>query len=337
MARQARIDAPGALHHIIIRGIERKAIFRDDRDRERFLERLGSVLVETSTPCYAWVLMKNHAHLLLRTGLVPVATVMRRLLTGYAQDFNRRHRRHGQLFQNRYKSILCEEDPYLLELVRYIHLNPLRAKVVESLEALAPYRYGGHTVLLGKRPCGWQDRQYVLRLFAKTAKKALRGYHEFVAAGVERGRRPDLVGGGMVRSIGGWSALKALRTRGIRVKGDERILGSSEFVERVLDQAEEEMEKEARYQARGLDIESVLRRTVAYYGVSLEEVRSTSKAAESARARAVFCYVAVRKLKVSCVSVARLLGISPSAVSKAIRRGRSIVDRSGVEEALLKC
>jgi putative transposase len=103
MARQARIDASGALHHIIIRGIERKAIFRDDRDRERFLERLGSVLLETSTPCYAWVLMKNHAHLLLRTGLVPIATVMRRILTGYAQDFNRRHRRHGQLFQNRYK------------------------------------------------------------------------------------------------------------------------------------------------------------------------------------------------------------------------------------------
>lgn len=124
------MDAPGALHHNIIRGIERKAIFRDDRDRERFLERLESVLVETSMPCYAWALMKNHAHLLLRTGLAPVATVMRRLLTGYAQDFNRRYRRHGQLFQNRYKSILCEEDPYLLELVRYIHLNPLRAKAV---------------------------------------------------------------------------------------------------------------------------------------------------------------------------------------------------------------
>jgi putative transposase len=178
---------------------------------------------------------------------------------------------------------------------------------------------------------------YVLRFFAKTERKALRGYQEFVAAGVERGRRPDLVGGGMVRSIGGWSALKALRTRGIRVKGDERILGSSEFVERVLELAEEEMEKEGRYQARGLDLESMLQRTVAHYGVNLEEVRSTSKAAASARARAVFCYVAVRKLKVSCVAVARLLGISPSAVSKAIRRGRTIADQSGVEEALLEC
>ena len=118
MPRQARIDAPGALHHIIIRGIEKRSIFRDDQDRDNFLERLGRILSETSTPCYAWALMHNHIHLLLRTGRAPIATVMRRLLTGYAQQFNRRHNRHGQLFQNRYKSILCEEDPFLLELVQ---------------------------------------------------------------------------------------------------------------------------------------------------------------------------------------------------------------------------
>ena len=121
------------------------------------------------------------------------------------------------------------------------------------------------------------------------------------------------------------------------MKGDERILGSSEFVERVLELAEEEMEKEATYQARGLDMESLLRRTVAHYGVDQEELQGTSKAADCVRARAVFCYVAVRKLKVSCASVARLLGISPSAVSKAIRRGRSMADQSRVEEALLEC
>lgn len=123
---------PGPFYHIIIRGIERKAIFRDNKDRNNFLDRLGNILNQTSTPCYAWSLLTNHVHLLLRTGLVPIATVMRRLLTGYEQQFNRRHRRHGQLFQNRYKSILCEEDPYLLELVRYINLNPVSAKMVNS-------------------------------------------------------------------------------------------------------------------------------------------------------------------------------------------------------------
>jgi hypothetical protein len=94
--------------------------------------------------------MTNHAHMLLKTGLAPVATVMRRLLTGHAVQFNRRHKRRGHLFQNRYKSFLCEEDPYLLELVRDIHLNPFRAKIVKDLNGLKSYRYCGHSVIMGK-------------------------------------------------------------------------------------------------------------------------------------------------------------------------------------------
>jgi len=134
MPRKARIDAPGALHHIIVRGIERRKIFYDDNDRDNFLNRLGVILIESQNQCFAWALIPNRLHLLLRTGVAPIATVMRRLLTGYAVSFNRRHRRHGQLFQNRYKSILCQEDPYLIELVRYIHLNPLRAGLVVRCE-----------------------------------------------------------------------------------------------------------------------------------------------------------------------------------------------------------
>ena len=130
MPRKSRIDAPGALHHVIARGIERGQIFRNDGDRSHFLIRLGDILTETNTACYAWALIPNHFHLLLRTGNVTISTTMRRLLTGYANWFNRRHRRYGHLFQNRYKSILCQEDAYLLELVRYIHLNPLRAGIV---------------------------------------------------------------------------------------------------------------------------------------------------------------------------------------------------------------
>jgi REP-associated tyrosine transposase len=110
MARLARLDTPGVLHHIVIRGIERRGIFEDDKDREDFIERLSGLLQETTTPCYAWALMTNQVHLLLRTGGVPIASIMRRLLTGYAVRFNRRHGRYGHLFQNRYKSILCEED-----------------------------------------------------------------------------------------------------------------------------------------------------------------------------------------------------------------------------------
>ncbi len=105
MPRQSRIDTPGALHHIMIRGLEGKNIFKDNKDRDDFMDRLGKIMLDTSTPCYAFALMSNHVHLLLRTGSVPVAQVMRRLLTGYAVKFNRRHRRTGKLFQNRYKSI----------------------------------------------------------------------------------------------------------------------------------------------------------------------------------------------------------------------------------------
>jgi len=167
MPRKSRIDAPGSLHHIIARGIDRKNIFKDDKDRDSFLERLGGIFAETQISCFAWALIPNHFHLLLKTGATPISTVMRRLLTGYAVSFNRRHRRYGHLFQNRYKSILCQEDPYFLELVRYIHLNPLRAGLVNDLRSLDKYRYSGHAVILEKRKYSWQNTEYVLRLFGE--------------------------------------------------------------------------------------------------------------------------------------------------------------------------
>ncbi len=107
----------GVLHHVIIRGIERRKIFWDSKDRDDFIDPLSMMLPEASMACYAWALMSNHAHFLFRTGDVGLSTVMRRLLTGYAVSFNRRRKRHGHLFQNRYKSILCQEDAYLKEQI----------------------------------------------------------------------------------------------------------------------------------------------------------------------------------------------------------------------------
>ena len=126
MPRLARLDAPGVVHHVIIRGIERRKIFRDNIDRNDLVARLSKILPEAKMLCYSWALMSNHAHFLFRTGDVGLSTVMRRLLTGYAVSFNRRHKRHGQLFQNRYKSIICQEDVYLKELVCYIHFHPVK-------------------------------------------------------------------------------------------------------------------------------------------------------------------------------------------------------------------
>lgn len=336
MARKARIDAPGALHHIIIRGIERKPIFRDNQDKDSFVKRLADILSESSTFCYAWALMTNHVHLLLRSGLVPVATVMRRLLTGYAQHFNRRYRRHGPLFQNRYKSILCEEDPYLKELVRYIHLNPVRAGLTKDLEELGQYPYSGHWVLIGKGRYGWQDKDYVLGYFGKTARKAQKAYESFMVDGVTQGRRPELVGGGLVRSYGGWSAVKALRSGRARVKGDERILGSSEFVEAVLLQANEQMEEESRLRREGITLEEVLSKVANYFGVEVEGIRAGSKEREIVHARSAFCNLAVKRLGRNGVSIARELRISPSAISKAVKRGQGILKNRKIEEAIFE-
>jgi putative transposase len=154
-----------AFRGIIIRGIERRKIFRDNKDRDDMINRLSELLPATSTACYAWAFLPNHAHFLFRSGNAGLPTLMRRLLTGYVVTFNRRHRRHGQLFQNRYKSIICQEDLYLKELVRYIHLNPLRAKLVSKISGLNKYKYCGHSALMGKRTCPWQDEKYVLSFF----------------------------------------------------------------------------------------------------------------------------------------------------------------------------
>ena len=277
MPRKARIDAPGALHHIIVRGIERRNIFKDNADRQSFIERLGDILSDSQTPCYAWALMPNHFHLLLETGLTPIATIMRRLLTGYAVYFNRRYRRWGHLFQNRYKSILCQEDNYLLELVRYIHLNPFRANQVSDLKKLARYPYCGHSVLLGHHRNDWQSVDETLKLFSKNVSLARRRYHEFVLKGVSQGKRPELVGGGLIRSIGGWQAFKALDKANAHLKSDERILGDSDFVEEVLKKAQEKRERQYQLEADGFTIDQVAQRVAAILGVKCEHVWEKGK------------------------------------------------------------
>ncbi len=324
MPRKSRIDAPGALHHIFVRGIKRQRIFSDDQDRDNFVKRLGDIVTETQTACFAWALIPNHAHILLRTGQAPLATVMRRLLTGYAVSFNRRHRRHGHLFQNRYKSILCQEDTYLLELVRYIHLNPLRAKSVESLTESDKYPYSGHSVLMGKVKRDFQDTAYVLRLFGRKVAAARKAYRAYVDKGIARGRRPELVGGGLVRSAGGWSAVKAMRRAQDHMKSDERILGDGEFAQAVLDQAQERLEERYRLKAQGYDLEKVTMRVSSELGIDPEQVWRAGKYPLTVKARSLLCYWAVRKLGFSATELSKKLGISQPSVSISVKRGDMI-------------
>jgi REP element-mobilizing transposase RayT len=324
MPRKARIDAPGALQHIICRGIERRKIFIDNADKNNFVTRLSRIISETQTPCYAWALIGNHFHLLLKTGNVPIANLMLRLLTGYAVSFNLRHKRTGHLFQNRYKSILCQEDAYLLELVRYIHLNPLRAGLVSSMHQLDRYRYCGHSVLMGKINNDWQDSHYVLKLFGKRVSSARKRYREFVEKGVKKGRRPDLTGGGLIRSTGGWAALKSYRRQKIHVKGDERILGDSDFVESVLNEQNERLERRYRIQMHGYDFDKIVDRVATIFEFKPEEVLSNVKQRMRVKARSVLCYWAVNELKMTGTAVGRRLKMSDSAVSRAVRRAEKI-------------
>ena len=170
----------------MIRGIERRNIFRNNKDRDNFIARLEILCPGTQTTCYAWALMPNHAHFLFRTGAQPLSRLMRRLLTGYVIGFNRRHRRRGQLFQNRYKSIICQKETYLRELVRYIHLNPIRAGIVQSLDELKSYKYCGHSSLMGNVKRKWQDTDYVLGYFGKSKTEAMRNMNHLFKRGLSK-------------------------------------------------------------------------------------------------------------------------------------------------------
>ena len=325
MPRQSRIDAPGALHHIIARGNEKRKIFKDKKDYKEFLDRLGDILSRTQTICYAWAIIPNHFHLFLRTGTIPISTVMRRLLTRYAIYFNRRHRRYGHLFQNRYKSILCQESPYFLELVRYIHLNPLRANMVNDLRSLDKYPYSGHSALMGRFEYEWQDMDYVLEWFGKRVKSARRKYHTFIKEGIHMGKRPDLTGGGLVRSVGGWSNLKEMRRAKVFIKGDERILGEGEFVEQMLQTAGETFEKRSLLVSQGWDMDKLAEHVSKLLAMEVSDVWSSGKYRHIVKARSLLCYWASRELGVSMSSLAIRFKITPSAVTQSVERGERFV------------
>ncbi|MBN1636967.1 MAG: transposase [Deltaproteobacteria bacterium] len=328
MPRKSRIDAPGALHHVIVRGIDRQEIFSDGKDCSAFMERFGDLLMETRTSCYAWALIPNHFHLLLRTGDEPLSVLMKKLLTGYAVNYNRRHNRSGHLFQNRYKSILCQEDSYLLELVRYIHLNPLRAKLVSEYRSLAGYPWCGHRVIMGRRKIVWQDADYVLGLFGDTEHEATMAYERFVRSGIEQGKRPDLTGGGLLRSHGGWTGVKLLRETGGYQTGDERILGDGAFVEEVLAKAEEGFNKKYRLRAEGYNLDTLISRVSEIMGMSPAQILDTQRDRKRTEARSIVCYWAKEDLGLTQRQLAAEFNLTPSAISHAVRRGRAIVENN---------
>ncbi len=257
---------------------------------------------------------------------VSLAETMRRLLTGYAVYFNRKYNRNGHLFQNRYKSILCEEEPYLLELVRYIHLNPLRAKMVADLDGLAHYPWSGHGVLLGRRTMEGQETEEVLARFGSKRTSSLHAYRQFIADGIAAGQRNDLIGGGLKRSQAD------CMESGEIAAFDERILGSGEFVEVLTGGARQSEQKKPR-----LTLRSLLERISAVTGAPVDKLLNPGKERVIARARAVFCYCAVREYAYTATEAGRVVGIGSAGASIAVRRGGELLKGDQeLRQALLK-
>jgi len=315
MPRQPRIDIAGVLQHVMVRGIERKDIFLDDRDRSEFVARLSPLLVKTGTDCLAWCLLSNHAHLLLRPNKAKMSEVMRRLLTGYAVVFNLRHHRCGHLFQNRYKSIVCEEDSYFLELVRYIHLNPIRAGLVSTMRQLDDYRWSGHAVLMGHGQLQGQNTDEVLLLFDEHRKRARERYRDFVADGIALGRRDELVGGGLKRQL-------KLSGDGDFQAYDERILGSGYFVEHLWHEEEASSPTIAPIPT----INDILVRVAATIDVDVDALCQRCKVRNLAHARSVVCFIAIRRFGYTAVQVSKSLALSPSGVLLAAKRGEALYE-----------
>jgi REP element-mobilizing transposase RayT len=340
MPRQARLDAPGVLQHVMARGIERRKIFWDDKDRSSFLERLAIILEETQTQCYAWALIPNHFHLLLRIGQTPLSTVMRRLMTGYAVTFNIRHRRSGHLFQNRYKSVVCEEENYLLELTRYIHLNPLRAKLVEDLKSLDKYPWSGHSILIGKQknplvpeiPSAIEEDKYlaektvedVLRFFGKSLKEARRKYRVFVEKGIKQGRRTDLQGGGLARSAGGDKTGLLGQKEEDKELSDQRILGSGDFVGEVLRAANKFEEKRIK---KSIPIDQLAGKITSYFDIKIDDILIKSQKSKISKVRSIICYLAIKEMKYSGTSVGKFLNIRRYSALRCAERGKNILDK----------
>ena len=372
MPRQPRLDAPGLLQHVMARGIERRKIFLDDKDRESFLERFANILEETQTQCYAWALIPNHFHLLLRTGPTPLSKVMRRLMTGYAVTFNKRHKRSGHLFQNRYKSVVCEEDAYLLELIRYIHLNPLLASLVQNLQKLDKYPWTGHSAILGRRknpliaevsdqksgiknqtPSNQKEKnlypvkfmamkseahltgaqsefnladrtiQDLLLHFGETKRAGIKRYREFVEKGIKQGTREDLQGGGLVRSAGGETAGLLRRKAEEREKGDARILGSGDFVSTILsDSADTDLKNRGR-----ISLDLLGKKVASQFEVEDADLKSSNKKRSVVDAKAVFGYLAIKKMGYSGREVGIFLNMRSYSAIRRAQEGKIVIDK----------
>jgi len=319
MPRQARLDVPGALHHIMIRGINKADIFCDDEDRQKFLEKLALNITDAKCAIFAWTLMSDHIHLLFKSGEKGISSVMRKQLTWYAIYFNRKYRRTGHLFENRYKSILCEEDSYLLALLRYIHLNPLRAGIVKNVKELEDYPWSGHSVIMGKGEYEWMNVDYVLSQFGKSRKRARTAYRKFMLEEVKTGQVSEITGGEL-GNHDRWSEVVSLKRNREESESDSRILGDSDFIKNILEEAEEKEKRQLKIRRSSRSILDIVSELSTASGISQVALRHGSRKRKVSRVRAEIARRCTEELGMTAADIARYLGVSTSAIIRAIVR-----------------
>lgn len=324
MARQRRIDIPNGIYHVITRGIDGKTIFKKPTDKREFLTQLEEVLASGHGQCYAWALMENHVHLCIRTGEETLANMMRRLFTKYAIYFNKHYKRHGYLFQNRYKSILCQEETYLQELIRYIHLNPVRAGVITKQEELDEYPWTGHSALVGKEKREWQNINEILLRYSENRLTAIERYKAFIEEGWEK---PVKMGNEIMpkRKTGKWKITENHE----RWRGEEIILGDDEFISMVMKRAEEVLDQKDKLK-RKWTADRLIKTICEKVGMKESELQQRSRISQLADVRGVIAYIGCCQIGLNGAELARRLGISRPAISIAQIRGKRIVEEKGI-------
>lgn len=263
MARKPRIEFEGAFYHVITRGNHRQKIFKEEGDFTRYLEIISDYKLQYKYRLYAFVLMNNHVHLLIETLEVPLSKILQGINQRYTMYFNKKYKTVGHLFQGRYKGILCDRDEYLLSLVKYIHLNPVRAKVVERMQE---YWWSSHNSYAGKSGDEIIDRDQVLRMFSEDRTTASRRYKAYM----EDGRTVD-----------------KLDIYGII---DQRILGDERFCDKVMEKAEIDLSAERR--AGAYSLSAIAAAIEEAYGIKLVEIRAKGKGRAISTGRKVFSQVA---------------------------------------------
>lgn len=287
MARRPRIHFTGALYHVISRGNRKQGIFRDEKDFKRFLSYLSYSKTRFYFRLYAYALMQNHVHLLLEVQRIPLSRIMQSLLFRYTQYFNRRYEEVGHLFQGRYKAIVCDKDAYLLELVRYIHLNPVRAGVVKAPE---DYVWTGHLSYIAQRGENLIDADFVLDQFGNDRTSARRKYRRFVWEGIAVGHEKKYY----------------------QVK-DQRYLGQDAFVDRI-----ETVAMEPQNWVYEIPLEMISREVARAIGCGEDELYSTRRARRGSHGRGIVAYLARRISRYTVREIADHFRRSSVTVSEAI-------------------